>query len=486
MKKFKPYNHQLVELKRAEDSSRGLFWEMGVGKTLGTILILRQHYIKAGKLRKTLILGPTGVLYNWKDEIMDFSKITGENIFVSLGNGVKRVNDLFNFLVNKEINYPDRSAIVVINYEGLRNAGIFKILKDWAPEILVCDESHLVKSPKAQISERTFELSLLTQYRYILTGTPLLNNELDFYHQMRILDHGRTFGNNYYIFRNKWFSDKNAGWKAARPDIKVFSDFKFIEERREEFSKLIYQTCSRVLLKDVVDLPPRIEKTIYVELSAQQKKAYEEMKRDFITFVSSELNSGKPSAIVAQIAMVKAIRLQQICCGIFKTDEGEEIILDNVPRLEELENIIREVTVNNKVIVWCGFTANYRQVMSLCDKIGVKYVLITGSQNALEKQAAVMSLQDDDQVKVCIANRKAGGTGINLTKARYSVNYSKGFSLGEELQSRARNYRIGSQQHESIIAYDLIAKGTIDEEVTKALNKKHDLSKGILDLVKDL
>ena len=101
-----------------------------------------------------------------------------------------------------------------------------------------------------------------------------------------------------------------------------------------------------------------------------------------------------------------------------------------------------------------------------------------------EKNEHVNQFQLDDQVKVLIGNRAAAGIGINLTAASYSIVYSRNFSLGEELQSEARNYRAGSEVHEKITKIDLVAKDTIDEHVLKELYNKQDLSDKILDLIK--
>ena len=107
----------------------------------------------------------------------------------------------------------------------------------------------------------------------------------------------------------------------------------------------------------------------------------------------------------------------------------------------------------------------------------------TGSheQSGKEKQEAAKIFQEDDSVRVCIANRRAGGIGINLTAASVSIVFSKNFSLGEEKQSEARNHRGGSQIHERIIKFNLIAKGTIDEKVNAALENKQKISDQIID-----
>ena len=484
---FTPYQHQIKELQEASKMPhRGLLWEMGTGKTPETVFILRQLYINANKLKKTLILCPSGVVFNWRKEILNFSKIGISSIFVSSGSGVKRSNDLINFLFHKENLSFCKEAIVIINYEGLRNDSIFNALKEWEPKILVCDESHLLKNPKAIASERVFEIALKTDNRYILSGTPILNNEMDLFMQMKILDFGSTFGSNFFIFRGKWFTDINTAWRNSGNATKVYPKWVFNKDKEKEFSDLLYKSCSRVLLDSVVDLPERIYQTVYVEMSPQQSKAYKEMKRDFITFVESSKKEGKLEAIVASLAVTKALRLQQICCGILKTENGEEILMKDLPRLMALKEILEQITPNHKIIIWCSFTANYTQLGDLCTKLNIGHVFITGEQDVMEKQVSIDSFEEDDKIRICIANRKAGGTGTNLTAASYYVNYSKDFSLGNDLQSKARNRRIGSDRHSSLVGIDLVSRNTIDEVINQALAKKLDISKRILDIIKDI
>ena len=93
--------------------------------------------------------------------------------------------------------------------------------------------------------------------------------------------------------------------------------------------------------------------------------------------------------------------------------------------------------------------------------------------------------KNNSKVRVVIANRRAGGIGINLVEASYSINYSRNFSLGEELQSESRNHRGGSQIHEKITKIDIVAKDTIDELLLEALQNKHDLNKRIINFAED-
>ena len=204
-----------------------------------------------------------------------------------------------------------------------------------------------------------------------------------------------------------------------------------------------------------------------------------------MTWVQSQQAEGQPQAVIAQLAVTKALRLQQILTGFAKTDEGDIYEIKKVPRLDACKDILEEVTPNHKVIVWCSFVHNYKQLEKVCKELGIKYALLTGQQNAQEKQDAVDTFETEDSCRVIIANRRAGGIGINLVAASYSIVYSRNFSLGEEKQSEARNYRGGSEKHSSITKIDLVSPGTIDEQVLAALQGKTEIATKIIDMIKD-
>src|SRR5210317_2060684 len=217
--KFIPYDHQIeaLEISRVKPNL-ALFWEMGTGKTAGTIMILRDKYNIAQRLRRTLILGPVAVVYNWRKEILRYSKIKQENIFVSDGSGERRVKKLQQALINMVSCEMSPDRIVIMNYEGMRNKGVYSLIREWKPEVLVCDESHLVKSHKAQKSKATYEVAKYADHTIILTGSPVLNSPKDIFMQYKILDKGATFGGNYNVFMGKYFKDENASWRHGNPN----------------------------------------------------------------------------------------------------------------------------------------------------------------------------------------------------------------------------------------------------------------------------
>ncbi len=372
-----------------------------------------------------------------------------------------------------------KAKILVMNYEGLLSEKLYNMILDWDVEVLVLDEAHYVKAHNSKRSKKVAVIADRARHKFLLTGTPILNNVSDLYMQFRIMDGGDTFGRSFHTFQGKYMMDLNESWKGKQ---NYFPKFVARPSTFGELQKKMEASSMRVLKKDCLDLPPLIKQKVTIPLSPEQRKAYKEMERDLITFIDSKKN--EPKAVVAQLAITKALRLQQIVTGYIPDEDGHIHEFKNNPRLEQLKELLEKLTPDHKVIVWCSFRYNYKQIGRVCQSLGIEHGFITGEQSIDEKNADIERFRNDQECRVIIANRRAGGIGINLVEADYSIIYSRNFSLNDELQSEARNHRGGSQVHEKIVKIDLVGEETIDEQILTALQCKQDLSKTIIDVIK--
>lgn len=467
------WNHQVHGIKVGEVvPDLGLFYEQGSGKSRTLIEILRRRYAKSDRVMKTLILAPVIVCPNWKREFAMYSKIPQKDIVVLLDSEKKRIQEFIK-AVGSDLS---GNKIIVTNYEAMQMTDLYKLLLAWGIEILACDESQRLKNPQSVRAKKAVAIADNTKHNYLLTGTPVLQSAMDLFMQFRILDRGRTFGKNFFAFRNKYFYDKNSGMNKNVH----FPKWVPRPESDMELQELIKKKALRVLKKDCLDLPPFVRQQITVSLSPEQAKAYREMYNDYITFIESK--SGEPRAVVAQMAVTKALRLQQIVSGFVNDDTGAAIRFKDVPRLNALKEALIDLVCEGKkkVIIWAVFHENYKMIAEVCDGLGIKYTQIHGGIKQSEREEQMNAFRTDPDIGVMIANQGAGGVGVNLVEAGYSLYYSKGFKLEDDLQSEARNYRGGSHIHESVTRIDLIASGTIDELVNEALYNKHQVSENIL------
>jgi SNF2 family DNA or RNA helicase len=461
------WNHQKLAVTKAiHQRDYALFMDMGTGKTATTVNILRHHYTKEKRVMRTLILAPVVVVENWKREFKVHSKIPQDLILTLTASGKKRAKDF------EPISNARKNAVVISNFESLNMADLYKLFVQWQPEVIVIDESQRIKNPKAKRTKLAIALGDMAKHRYILSGTPILNDAMDVFAQYRFLDGGETFGKNFFEFRARYFEDRNAGMPAQR----YFPNWQPRAGAYQEFNRLLYLKAMRVLKKDCLDLPPVVRKTIAVELTPQQRKNYEEMKKDFVTYLDDK-------ACVANLALTKALRLLQIASGFFKDTEDEKAIhYDNSNRIEALKELLEMITPNEKVIVWACFRENYQAIADLLNegKNPIEYRLLVGGMTEKDRLKSIEDFQTDPKVRVLVANQSAGGVGVNLTAASSMIYFSRNFSLEADMQSEARNHRGGSEVHDKITRIDLVAPGTIDEVVLDALLRKENLAANIL------
>lgn len=473
-----PYQHQLDAVEFFHDKKDGnLFFEMGTGKSGASILIYRNWCKKEGRLLRCLVIAPPVVLHNMKDEFLMFSKMPKEKILVlSKGTGKQKAECIY----DKVLPVVD-GMVVNVNYEALLNEELFKAIERWNPEVIIFDEIHYVKNSTAKRSKLCTRLAEQAQYRLGLTGTPILKNSQDMFGIFRTMDLGKTFGTNVYVFQAKYLIDKN----ARNPHV-TFPAWIDNPKTYVELNEKIYAKSLRKLKSECLDLPDLIKMVRFVDWGAKQKKAYDELKRDFLTFIETRKKDGEPEAVTANLAVVKAVRMLQVASGFVTTDEGVTHEFDDCPRLDMVEELLKEIVIDagEKCIIWCNYRHNYLMLARVCEKLKIPHVFITGDQSTNEKRESELAFQKDPKTMVIISNPSAGGSGVNLTAASHSIIYSRGFSLAHALQSEARNHRSGSEIHEKIIKIDLAIKDSLDGQVMEALNNKHQISKDILDLVR--
>ena len=470
--------HQEEGVRRClSENGFGLFFEVGTGKSRTAITTMRYLFSMEKRVLRTLILSPKITLINWNREIIEYSKIHPRDITVLAGSGKKREATALEKVTEME-GVLTKGHIFITNYEALQMSGLYEILKQWKPELIICDEAHRIKNPKSKRAKALFPLSDEATYRYALTGTPILNTPMDIFNIFKFIDKGETFGRNWFTFRSKWFEDENAGF-AGKPNY--FPKFVPRTETYEHFNKLIKIRSMRALKKDCLDLPPFVREEIYVDLSSEQARLYKEMERDYITFIEDARKNGELKAVTAQIALTKYTRMQQILAGFVKTEDGAIHKLDKNPRLEALKEFLEDYAEHHKIIVWSSFVETYADIRKVCEELKLNYVELTGETPDKERQKNMDDFNNNPKIKIMIANQAAGGIGVNFIASDMSVYYTKRIFAEQDIQSEARNYRGGSEIHQKVTRVDFIASGTYDENVNKGLKDKKTMAEILLD-----
>ena len=466
---------------KQKDFGYGFFFEPGTGKSLTTINVLRRMMMHEQRFLRTMIFAPPVVLKNWKEEFKKFSKVEPRKIHVLQDAGKKRLK-IFN---EQAFDHTGRQmpGIFITNYEGLLMDDLFNAMLKWQPEVIVFDESHRLKNPSAKRTKRADILAnpgdpkLLRKVTrpsvFILSGSPILNSPMDIFAQFLALDGGATFGENFFAFRARYFRDANAGMPSQRH----FPNWQPLPRALDEIQKLIAAKSMRAKKQDCLDLPPLIKQTILVEMSVEQKRVYEDMKKNLVAYLDDE-------ACVAQLAITKALRLMQIVSGFVRTEDENDIAFKENPKADALADLLEDLAPDHKVIVWCVFKQDYKTVREICSALKLPMVELHGDVNATKKNENIEKFEKDPKVRVLIGHPGSAGIGVNLVASSYAIYYSRTFSLEARLQSEARNYRGGSERHESITHIDLVMQGTIEELVVRRLAEKEEIGVKLLQELK--
>jgi len=441
------YEHQKTDvLEFKNKNAHALFHDLGVGKTITTIAHLSYKYNQNGGVLNTLVFAPLAVLHQWEQEFHTYYPGFDDDVFI--------LRDL----KEKSVKSFKEKKIIITNYEKVISDKFYNLITSKKWDAIVLDESMRIKNPKAKTTIKILKLSN-ARYKYILSGTPNPQGFEDLWSQFFFLD--RCLGENYYVFKNKFFEDKNI---PKRPYLtKYFPDWQLRKGAEKEILDKIKPITSVVKKDECLDLPPLIKMNRYTELSLEQKKAYKEMERDFITYVKGE-------ACVANIALTKLIRLQQINAGFSMTNKGI-IRFDDNPRINTLVETIEEIPPNEQFIIWTNYKETYQHISYKLEELGIEYGIYTGQESMKEKSDAIRRFKLGE-ARCLIANPASAGVGLNLQEASCMIYYQNTYSLMLDTQSEARCYRGGSEIHDKVIRINIIAKGTVDEAIHKALDKK--------------
>jgi len=243
-------------------------------------------------------------------------------------------------------------------------------------------------------------------------------------------------------------------------------------QRLDELREKIKSFSTRILKSECLDLPEKLYTKRTVAMTMEQMKAYTEMKKEAMTILENE------KMMSATTVLTQLIRLHQITCGHVKTDDGDVMAIKN-NRIQELLNVLEET--NGKVIIWAVYRYDIQTIeKSIGDIYGKGSVAsYYGDTKDVDRQHIVDRFQDSDSsLRFFVGNPKTGGYGLTLTASHTVIYYSNDYSLEVRMQSEDRAHRIS--QTSKVTYVDLIAEGTVDERIVKALNNKIDLASQVM------
>ena len=461
--KSKPFAHQKKALEMSWDKEVfAYFMEMGTGKSKVLIDNIAMLY-NAGKINGALIVAPKGVYKNWFDQEIPNHMPD----YIPKKVGLWRTNpnaiDLKPmFSTGAELHILLMNVEAFSTKKGLQFAHKFLSSHNC---LMGVDESTTIKNPAAKRTKNILSLRTLAKYRRILTGSPVTKSPLDLFSQCNFLDPWLLDQSSYYSFRTRYAICRKIQVNGRQVEIVVgYRNLGELSDKIKPFS-------DRVLKDDCLDLPEKTYLKRTIDLSDEQRKVYNQMKKEAIAVLNGKMVS--TATVITQL-----MRLHQITCGHFTANDGTVQEIKN-NRIPQLMDILEEV--EGKAVIW----AHYRyDIEKIVEAISKKYgpnsvVTYYGDTTTDERAVAIKKIQDPESpVRFIVGTPQTGGYGITLTGASTMIYYSNGYDLEKRQQSEARIDRIGQEKPMTYI--DIMAEDTVDTKIVKSLRQKVNIATEIM------
>lgn len=413
--------------------------DMGLGKTVQTLTLL-QSQKNNGEKGASLLIMPTSLIYNWQVEAKKFTP----DLKVLNYSGTHRSKDVSKF---------SKYDLVLTSY-GITRLD-YTILQDYYFNYVILDESQAIKNPQSNIAKAVSTLK--SKNRLILTGTPLENSTMDLWSQMNFINPGLLGTQSFF---QKEFLRPIEKDKDEVKSHKLFSMIKPFILRRNK---------SQVL----DDLPDKIENTHYSTMTVSQEERYEETKSTYRNMILDEIEQkgiGK-----TQIKILKGLtELRQLANNPKMIDQEYEG--DSGKTEDAYQMIINAVKEDHKILVFSQFVKHLTIFRELLNEAGIKYAYLDGSTKNRKHQVDLF--QENENYKVFLISLKAGGLGLNLTRADYVFLLDPWWNPAIEAQAIDRAHRIG--QKNNVMIYKFITKNTVEEKIQKLQNRKRALAQNLI------
>ena len=371
------------------------------------------------------------------------------------------------------------------------NGGVVPFLSGLTFETIILDEAHRVKNIRSQRTKAISLLATRASRRYLLSGTPTVGDPRDFYTQLKILSP--------FLMPEEWHNFVPKFCEVSKENKHIVLGYKNMNVINERVNSV----SSERKLTDCVSLPPRKDINVYYALTGEQLMDYN------IAVHDCQIRLGLGKVVDFKHGAIRLTKIMQMCSGFYYVpkaatgnycDECEhlfECVSKNIepgtnrcrnaeakiievtqykenPKLEALADLLEDLLedAEHKVIIWGNYTKELDDVEKLLKKLKVGYVRVDGS-NTQHIKRFEEKFQTDTECRVYLGQIHTG-IAITLTAAKYSIYYSRAWSIDAWDQSRGRNFRIGQTQ--KTVVYRLVGSFTVERQQLIALDNRHDIA----------
>ncbi len=420
--------------------------DMGLGKTLEVIAFLlseKQEKVGTPEYRPAIVVAPTSLVYNWKEEVAKFTdKLT---VKIVSGPVTERV---------QQIHKRDNADLWVTTY-GMMKRDIAHY-KDKTFSYCILDEAQHIKNART-LNAKTVKMLKARSY-FALTGTPIENSLMDLWSAFDFIMPG-------FLRSQQQFSRKYEFPMINGLDLKV------LKELGKQTKPFILRRMKRDVLKE---LPEKTETRLICEMQHEQKVVYlahlEKARAEL--FVGIEKNGFERSKMMILALLT---RLRQICCH-------PALFVDpyhgRSAKMEMLKEILAEAfDGGHRVLLFSQFTGMLSIIQEELQKQGIPYFYLDGATKSEDRMTMVKSFNGGEN-SIFLISLKAGGTGLNLTGADIVIHFDPWWNPAVEDQATDRAYRIG--QKNPVQVFRLVCKGTIEEKIFSLQQKKEELVEAVI------
>lgn len=435
---IKLYRHQEIALSYLRSNNYfALFMEQGTGKTIPSLFRILD-LLKSGKIENALVVAPKSALGAWERDIELFDELDRDIL---------------------------KSAITLINYDKVwRGDNKSPYYKKWG--CIILDEAHCIKNRTSRRSKFLLKVATLSDYRYILTGTPISNGQLENIWALycfldpyleRGYPYSRIFGGSYSKFQER-YCILNMYHKPSS----------YIHVR--ELQEIINEHSYRVKKIECLDLPDKLPDEI-IKVDLLEKNLYKKLATESAILEYE---------ILAENPLSRLVKLRQLASGYlpykeYKDGSVEDKILEvKSEKLTILQELIEGYEDDKKLVIFAEFKYSIRKISELLSEMKIKYIILDGDQ---KDKKIWRQFQTDKSIRVIVCQYQTASAGIDLFASDTIIYYEPTLRSNTLEQSRDRIHRTGQKNKCSYI--HLLTRGTVEVEIYRALAGYSDFSEAL-------
>jgi superfamily II DNA or RNA helicase len=421
--------------------------DMGLGKTIQAIAAVE---ILAGTvgLERVLIISPTSLKHQWKQEI---EKFCGRSAEVVEGSLAKRAR-----LYNSESFYK------IINYEVVhRDLGL---IRNWAPEMIILDEAQRIKNWKTRRAQSVKKLD--SRYALVLTGTPLENRLEELHSIVEFVDRFHLGPMFRFLAEHQHIDE-----------VGRVIGYRNLSRIAESLEPILLRRTKKQVIKE---LPERLDKNYFVPMTTEQMKYHEENRETVARIVAKWRRLGFLSETDQRILMIALQNMRMSCNSTYLLDKKTDYGI----KADELISVLGEVfeQPGAKVVIFSQWLGTHEILLERLAASKSNDVLFHGRIPGAKRKDLVGQFKNDPNCRVFLST-DAGGVGLNLQNASAVINMDLPWNPAVLEQRIGRIHRLG--QHRPVRVVNFVAQGTIEHGMLSLLSFKQSLFSGVLDKGKD-